>query len=115
MPTVAQKTNRDLWLEALTQLSDEDQTILHVDAPDQREAAEAVLATAKAQETECKRKEWTFKFKGKEIHIRQVLGNVMKWVQKFEKIVDFGVSLDKSGHSAMPWAIIKFVLEVSTT
>jgi hypothetical protein len=50
-----------------------------------------------------------FTFRGKEI---DVFGNIIKSVNKVKAIVDSAVSLDVSGHAALPWAGVKFILQV---
>jgi hypothetical protein len=104
---------RDLWAEAFAKLSEEDKKAVTVETSRERDAAESVLAVAEAQQEKCKGKEWSFKFKGSEIKVREVLGNIMKWVNKFEQFVDLIVSLDVSMHATVPWTIIKTVLEVN--
>jgi hypothetical protein len=59
----------------------------------------------------CQKKEYSFKFRGKTVNVRLVLGSVMNWTDKFQNIIDFGASLDASSHAALPWACVKFVVE----
>jgi hypothetical protein len=115
LSVVVGERERDLWAEALQKLPEEDKKLIGVSSRKELDIAEEVLKTAKSQQEKCVSKEYSFKFDGKDISIRQVLGNVMDWVEKFKKIIDFAVSLDKSGHTALPWACINFVLEVSIT
>src|ERR1700753_2345685 len=112
-PIVVEKRERDLWAEAVALLEDEDKKQIEVGILNERAVAESVLNTVKAQQQKCVAKEYSFKFNGKKINVRQFLGNVLKWVEKFKRIIDFAVSLDKSGHTALPWACINLVLEVS--
>jgi hypothetical protein len=44
---------------------------------------------------------------------RDICDKIIDWVTKFEDIGDALISLlDVSGHAALPWAGVKFVLEV---
>lgn len=49
-----------------------------------------------------------------EISIRQHLDNVVSWVQKFIAIGDIIVNYDP-GHAALPWAALRFILQVWRT
>ena len=49
---------------------------------------------------------------GDEVKLRHVLEKLSKWVEEAIKIVDLGVSFDQSGHSALPWGIVKFIITV---
>ena len=47
-----------------------------------------------------------------EVKLRDVLEKISMWVKEITKIVDVGVSLDQSGHAALPWAIVKYLTMV---
>jgi hypothetical protein len=49
---------------------------------------------------------------GEEVKLRHVLEKVSVWVTEIIKIVDMEVSFDKSGHAALPWGIVKFIITV---
>lgn len=49
---------------------------------------------------------------GEEVKLRHVLEKTSVWVKELIKIVDVGVSADRSGHAALPWAIVKLITEV---
>lgn len=49
---------------------------------------------------------------GEEVKLRHVLENISTWVKAITKIIDVGVSLDQSGHAALPWAIVKYLTMV---
>ena len=70
-------------------------------------------ATENTKET-CVAKGWRVyrKKNGDEVKLRHVLEKLSKWVGEAIKIVDLGVSFDQSGHSALPWGIVKFILTV---
>jgi hypothetical protein len=111
--TVPRHKQRDLWSEAANQLSDDDKELIDFGNLKEGHVANSVLMVVTEQHDLCKKKEYSFKFRGKVINVRQVLGRVMKWIDKFKNVIAFGVSLDTSGHAALPWACVKFVLEVS--
>ena len=49
---------------------------------------------------------------GEEVKIRHVLEKISVWVKEIIKVIDVGVSLDQSGHAALPWAIVKYLTTV---
>jgi hypothetical protein len=51
------------------------------------------------------------KFRGKEIIVRDVADKILVWIEKFKKIGDIAVQHD-SGLAALPWAAVRFVLQV---
>ena len=63
---------------------------------------------------DCVAKGWRVyrKKNGDEIKLRHVLEKLSKWVEEAIKVVDLGVSFDQSGHSALPWGIVKFIVTV---
>ena len=63
---------------------------------------------------DCVAKGWRVyrKKNGDEVKLRHVLEKLSKWVETAIKVVDFGVSFDQSGHSALPWGIVKFIVTV---
>lgn len=109
---VLRQPHLDLWSEAADTLSDEQKKIIKSLDLSEGNIANSVLAAAKEQQDKCKEKEWSFSFKGKQVKVRQVLQNILEWTQKFQKVIDFAVSMDVSGHAALPWACVKFFLEV---
>lgn len=51
--------------------------------------------------------------KGEDVKLRHVLEKISAWVTEIVNIVDVPVSFDPSGHAALPWAVIKFLVTVS--
>jgi len=45
-----------------------------------------------------------------DVKLRHVLERISVWVQGVTKVIDLGVSLDQSGHAALPWGVVKFLL-----
>ena len=121
------KLTRDLWAEALKSLPEDDQKLVTIPSPpptasgsangagtDSGKPALAVLREVEAQKTKCQDKRWSFLFRGKKVVVRDLLDKITGWIQKFQDVADWIVSLDVSGHASMPWACVKFFLEVRT-
>jgi hypothetical protein len=102
----------DLWMQAADKLTDKEKRILNFANWREGNITNAILELVQTKNDESAKKQWSFSFRGKQVVVREVLQNIMKWTEKFQKIVDFAVSMDVSGHAALPWACIKFCLEV---
>jgi hypothetical protein len=73
-----------------------------------------VLKAAKAKQGEAEDRRWKIQRKdGRVIVIRDVFDKLVGAITKFQDAADFLVSLDASGHAALPWAGVKFFLSVS--
>lgn len=62
----------------------------------------------------CLAKGWRVyrKKNGDVVKLRHILEKLSKWVEEAIKVVDLGVSFDQSGHSALPWGIVKSIVTV---
>lgn len=70
------------------------------------------IATEKKKEL-CVDKGWNvWEKNGEKVKLRHVLAKISVWVTEIIKIVDIGVSFDHSGHAALPWAVVKFIITV---
>lgn len=73
--------------------------------------SQELLDAITAQRDICQENRWKFKFRGKEIIVRDLADKLLDWVDKFKNIGDVLVSYDPS-HAALPWAGIRLVLQV---
>jgi hypothetical protein len=57
---------------------------------------------------------WKYKRRnGDEIPVRDILGKALLWINKFKEIGDMAVQYSQS-HATLPWAGVRFILQVST-
>lgn len=110
----SQNGSQDLWMKAAATLSDEEKVVFEIADLERGNVAQVVLEATRAQRRRCEDKQWSFSFKGKQILVRDVLESIISWTEKFKQVVDFAVSMDATGHAALPWACVKFCLEVRT-
>jgi hypothetical protein len=99
-------------MKAASTLSDDDKGLINIEGLQKGNLAQAVLDLAREQQKKCEGKQWKFSFKGNQVAVRDVLKSIISWTEKFKRVVDFAVSMDASGHAALPWACVKFCLEV---
>ena len=108
---------RDLWKDALQKLSSGDQEAvggleisLSAQKPFSETIQELLDLTTKVQD-KCQSKSYKFSFKGKEIIMRDVAGKVIFWLNKFKEVGDVAVNFDPV-HASLPWAGVRFLLQV---
>ncbi|GJP92388.1 hypothetical protein AlacWU_05287 [Aspergillus niger] len=104
-----------LWARALSALPDKDQRMFRTSgtasAPVSQTLAD-IIAAIETQRDRCKRHKWsTISIGGKELIIRDVCAKIVACVNKFASVVDVVVSYDPV-HAALPWAGVRFVLQL---
>jgi hypothetical protein len=104
-----------LWLQAKQKLSEDDRELIHVwGAKDNHGIVNEVLASARDKQKEADAKKWKFQRKdGTVVVVKDVFDKMVDAIAKFQDAADFLVSLDASGHAALPWTGVKFFLSVS--
>jgi hypothetical protein len=107
-----------LWARALASLPEEDQQIFHVSSnppPNTSQILDDILSALEAQRDRCKRDRWKIAGRdGKSIVIRDVCAKIATYVTKFMGVVDVVVNFDPV-HAALPWAGVRFVLQLCLT
>ena len=60
-----------------------------------------------------KRRQWKLRKRsgGEPVVLRDVLGNIASWIDKFKEVGDNPANFDPV-HAALPWAAVRFVLQV---
>jgi hypothetical protein len=107
--------SRDLWGEALQRLSEKDRALVlkHFSAGSTNATSmlDALLITAKHKRELCEDKRWNFQFKGHTVRLRDTADKVIVWLDKFKQVGDIAVNVDPI-HAGLPWAGIRFLLQV---
>lgn len=100
------------WDKAFRRLSKDDQRRLNHMQGDKLNVLEDILGAVKEKRNLCRQKRWTFKKpSGERIILRDVCEKVIVWVDKFKQVGDAAVQYDP-GHAALPWAGVRFILQV---
>ncbi|KAN0106705.1 hypothetical protein V8E51_009581 [Hyaloscypha variabilis] len=115
--SVSAELSSKLWYEAKQNLSKEEQGYIsnfQGSKDDNHGIVNDVLRTAKEKQKEAQDKNWTFKRSdGRVVVVRELFSKIVDWITKFQGAVDFLVSMDVSGHAALPWAGVKFLLSIA--
>ncbi|KAF4546202.1 uncharacterized protein LTHEOB_4199 [Lasiodiplodia theobromae] len=110
-----QKMAESLWNQAMQHLSEDDQQLLASLQNDKLDILNAVLDEVETKKQHCLNKRWTYKGRdGKSKFLRDLCDKMIARVTKFKELGDTLVRLDVSGHAAMPWAGVSFLLQASS-
>ena len=103
---------RDLWGLALERLSKDDKDALSQITLDSKlDVLQHLHTAAIKKRTECEDRRWKFELNGQQIILRDIAQRIIVWVDKFKQIGDVAVNFDPV-HASLPWAGIRFLLEV---
>ena len=112
-------SRRDLWLDALKSLSEEEQLAIqkirftcHMQ-PALSARIEELLSITKARQEECEKESYVFHFQGNEIILRDIVAKIVFWLDKFKTVGDVAANFDPV-HTSLPWAGFRFLLQVMT-
>lgn len=104
---------RNLWAVATDSLGSEDKTQINVYQADKATVLGGLLEITKEKQRRCIEKRWKFtKGSGEIIIIRDLFEKTAQWLEKFKAIGDVAVQFDPT-HASLPWAGIRFLLQIS--
>ena len=103
----------NLWANAANKLSEVDKRNINFSCPDKRKIVAELLQLARSSEQEAINKRWRYtRKKGEIVILRDVFAKIIHWVDLFKQVGDQIVQHDP-GHAALPWAGVRFILQVS--
>lgn len=102
-----------LWEEAFDGLSDGDKAELEFIRDTPCPSPSSVLATITDKMDECVKKQWVLytNKNGEKIMVREIFNRMSGWINKFKEVGDVAMQYDP-GHAALPWAAVRFFLQV---
>lgn len=102
----------DLWASAATKLSDEDQKNINFSIPNKLNILSDLHELTIQSKQECIKKRWRLKRKsGETVIFADLFGKIIKWIDLFKQVGDTAIQYDPV-HAALPWAGIRFLLQV---
>ncbi|GKT83832.1 ankyrin repeat protein [Colletotrichum tofieldiae] len=113
--TVAQDLRRssdDLWVAAISTLGDDLRSEIDFTQGSKHASVDELLAATTKARDGLDARSWSFTRNGKKVIVRDVLTKVAKWVHHFKEVGDIAVQYDP-GHAALPWAGVRFLLNVA--
>jgi ankyrin repeat domain-containing protein 50 len=108
---------RDLWLDALQTLSEDEQQAIQNIQPSKATQSplsgriEELVSITRMKQGECEKKSYKFCFQGKEIILRDVAEKIVFWLDKFKAVGDVIANFDPV-HASLPWAGVRLLLQV---
>ena len=111
-PITILATVPDLWEEAVKALKEKDKQNVDLQRADKRAILVDVLGEVQKKKQACinRRLKYT-RSNGDSVHLYDLFEKIVKWVNKFKEVGDAAVQYDP-GHAALPWAAIRFLLQV---
>jgi hypothetical protein len=106
-------TESSLWELAAKELDKKDYDRIGPVDKNNVNVVNEVSKSVQKKKDDCITNQWSYTIKGKKIKIRDLCDKIIHWATKFEEVGDFLISMDVTGHAALPWAAVKFVIEVS--
>lgn len=111
-PNIDERSLEALWEKALDHLCDEDKHHIDTLNTDKKEVLEDIIKVVEDKKKLCTLKQWRIKRRGDSVYLRDLFGNIIKWINKFKEVGDTLVQYDPT-HAAIPWAAVRFLLQVS--
>lgn len=107
--------SNDLWVRAAAQLDEQDRRTIDFSNPDKLKALADLQKLTTESKQRCIERRWKYTRKsGETVILRDVFDKIVKWIDTFKQIGDTVVQYDPV-HAALPWAGIRFVLQVRYT
>jgi hypothetical protein len=104
--------SNDLWALAAAELSDEDHNNIDFSCPDKLDILSDLHAITEQCRQDCIKKRWGYTRKsGETVVFRDLFSRVIRWIDIFKQVGDAAVQYDPV-HAALPWAGVRFLLQV---
>ena len=100
-----------LWARALERLCIKDKNTLETNETRSTLDIEELLLAVQAKREMCLENQWRFAFHGRAVNLRYQADKIISWLAKFKEVGDIAIQQDPS-HAALPWAGIRFLLQV---
>ncbi len=106
------REDKDLWATALKSLDVKDRQRLAVSKSAERIVLNDIVRLVEGKKALCLQRRWKFKrSSGELVILRDVFEKILHWVNKFKEAGDIIVQYDPA-HAALPWAGVRFLLQV---
>ncbi|RDW56499.1 hypothetical protein BP5796_13140 [Coleophoma crateriformis] len=107
------QSSQDLWKRAIDSLRIENRSSIDFNGPNKLKIVQEVQALTEKSRDECIGKRWRYVRKnGESVMLIDLFSKVIKWLDHFKQIGDIVVQYDP-GHAALPWAGVRFLLQVA--
>lgn len=113
-------TSPNLWVEALQTLPAKHRATIEHKTPSYSSSPqpaslssmiEDLCSLTEQKRAECEKRGWKLEYNGQQVILRDMAEKVIVWLNKFKAVGDIAVNFDPI-HFALPWAGIRFLLQV---
>jgi len=111
-PASNTNSSSSLWDTANAKLDPKIQEVLATVNTVNGRVVDAVLNEAVTQQRALAAKRWKIIIRGKEVILRDVLAKIIRWIDHFKAVGDIAVQFN-SGAASLPWAAVRFLLQVA--
>ena len=113
LPILSHK-GKDLWKLAATSLCEEDKQRINFGNAHRLSVLTDLYVLTKESKEKCIAGKWKYTRKsGEAVILRDVFDKIVKWIDIFKQVGDAAVQYDPV-HAALPWAGVRFVLQVGS-
>ena len=105
--------SRDLWTAALIALREEDRKLVAFDGQNRLDVLFDLGQLVTAAKDTSINKRWRFHRpgSGQTVILRDLFSKIVVWIDRFKEIGDIVVQYDPV-HAALPWAGVRFLIQV---
>ena len=104
----------DLWASAAAEMNVEDRKNINFSCPEKLGILSDLLEVTEKSRKECAKKRWRYTRKsGETIIFVDLFSKIVKWIDLFKQVGDTVVQYDPV-HAALPWAGVRFLLQVGS-
>ncbi|KAL8833023.1 MAG: hypothetical protein Q9170_004569 [Blastenia crenularia] len=106
--------SNDFWQKALANLDSDLRASLDCETSTKRGILEKTREAAEEKRQISMKRRWKYDINGREVVLRDIFENIIRWLDHFKAIGDVGVQYDQA-HAALPWAGVRFLLKVAVS
>ena len=114
VPNIMSTDNNDLWAAALNTLDEEDRKLVAFDGQHKLDVLSDLGHLVDNAKENSIKKRWRFHRPGggQTVILRDLFSKIVVWIDRFKAVGDIVVQYDPV-HAALPWAGVRFLLQVS--
>ena len=111
-------SSKDLWSAALNTLTESDRQQLHFnDGQNELSVLTDLQKLTERAKDQCVKRRWRLQMPGRNgetVVLRDIFAKMVHWIDAFKQIGDIVVQYDP-GHAALPWAGVRFILQIAVS
>ena len=106
-PLKESKVGADLWQEAIAKVKPKLPDDVKPESKDRASTLQVILEEAISRRDETQKSQRKLhRNSGRDVTYRELYGNIITWVQKFQIIGDIAIQAD-AGYASLPWALVR--------